>query len=140
MIGATLALILAAGAPTPDDLSRRMGQSAAAAQALQGPLDGAWILSDGRGRRLYDLQITDPAGGAVRIGGAWRDGATGRTGVIDAISRRGHRLTLRLDGTAIGLGRSGGEMWTGHMRADRHPLDVRLRRAVRDGAPGRQSP
>ncbi len=72
----------------------RMKASAAAAQALQGPWDGTWVLSDAHGRRLLVFQITDPADGGP-LTGAWREaGGAGRTGWIDAMERRGDGLDL----------------------------------------------
>jgi len=69
----------------------RVKGSIAAAQGLQGPLDGGWILRGGDGVALYSLQIADPAGGYGPVEGAWRDlrrpGAVGSTGLIDSIER-----------------------------------------------------
>ncbi|PLR18664.1 hypothetical protein SGCZBJ_23720 [Caulobacter zeae] len=69
----------------------RVKGSIAAAQGLQGPLDGGWILRDADGVALYSLQIADPAGGYGPVEGAWRDlrrpGAVGSTGLIDSIER-----------------------------------------------------
>ena len=55
------------------DLDARLRASAAAAQSLQGPLDGAWILRDGAGRPLYLFQIVDSVGGGGRLEAAWQD-------------------------------------------------------------------
>ena len=69
----------------------RVKGSIAAAQGLQGPLDGGWILRGADGTALYSLQIDDPAGGSGPVEGAWRDlrrpGAVGSTGLIDSIER-----------------------------------------------------
>ncbi len=69
----------------------RVKGSIAAAQGLQGPLDGGWILRGADGVALYSLQIADPAGGYGPVEGAWRDlrrpGAVGSTGLIDSIER-----------------------------------------------------
>lgn len=69
----------------------RVKGSIAAAQGLQGPLDGGWMLRGADGAALYSLQIVDPAGGYGPVEGAWRDlrrpGAVGSTGLIDSIER-----------------------------------------------------
>jgi len=69
----------------------RVKGSIAAAQGLQGPLDGGWVLRGADGAALYSLQIADPAGGYGPVEGAWRDlrrpGAVGSTGLIDSIER-----------------------------------------------------
>ncbi|NGM50046.1 hypothetical protein G5B46_10545 [Caulobacter sp. 602-2] len=69
----------------------RVKGSIAAAQGLQGPLDGGWVLRGAGGVALYSLQIADPAGGYGPVEGAWRDlrrpGAVGSTGLIDSIER-----------------------------------------------------
>ena len=142
MIGAALALALTAGAPSaaPGDLSRRVGQSAVAAQELQGPLDGAWTLRDTHGRRLYELQITDPPGGAGPIDGAWRDGAdTAQAGPLQSIARRGDRLTIRFAAADLVLRWRDRTLWTGRLREAGRVIDVSLRpprpAMARRGAP-----
>lgn len=69
----------------------RVKGSIAAAQGLQGPLDGGWLLRGPDGTGLYMLQIADPAGGSGPLEGAWRDlrrpGAVGSVGLIDGIER-----------------------------------------------------
>ncbi|MBI1683403.1 hypothetical protein [Caulobacter hibisci] len=69
----------------------RVKGSIAAAQGLQGPLDGGWTIRGADGTALYALQIVDPAGGYGPVEGAWRDlrrpGAVGSTGLIDSIER-----------------------------------------------------
>jgi hypothetical protein len=94
VIGPLLALSIVS-APPPNDasgLGARIRDSAAAAEAYQGDWDGAWVLKDAHGRRLFVLQITDPADGGP-LAGAWREaGGAGRTGWLDAIERRGAGL------------------------------------------------
>jgi len=69
----------------------RVKGSIAAAQGLQGPLDGGWTIRGADGTALYALQIVDPAGGYGPVEGAWRDlrrkGAVGSTGLIDSVER-----------------------------------------------------
>jgi hypothetical protein len=100
MISLAVALGLA-GAPDATDLAVRMRDSAAAAQALQGPLDGTWILLT-RERPLYVIQLTDPAGGSGPLTGAWRGpGASASIGLIDAIVRRGDSLTIQFAASGV---------------------------------------
>jgi len=120
MIAAAAALAIAATPPTAR-VGGRIAASAAAAQAWQGPLDGAWTLYGARGRAILSLQITDPAGGGP-LEGAWRAaGRGGAAGFVEAITRRGDRLTIRIlgDGAAAGpdtvvtLRRRGAGLWSG---------------------------
>jgi len=103
VIGMLVAGLLVAGllfgAAPPDQASenafdQRMRDSAAAAQALQGPLDGRWLLTDTRGRALYVLQIADPPHAAGPLTAAWTDPRTGALGGVEAISRAGNWLSL----------------------------------------------
>jgi hypothetical protein len=129
MIALAAALVVASGAPAfappPEpDLGGRIAASAAAAQAWQGPLDGAWTLYDARRRPVLSLEITDPAGGGP-LEGAWRaaDPATS-SGFVEAIERRGARLTLRLapeaggPATLVTLRRRGSRSWRGWIMRD----------------------
>jgi hypothetical protein len=57
-----------------DPLTTRIEDSAAAAQALQGPFDGAWTLRDGAGRIVFGFQMSEPPGSVGKTApGAWRD-------------------------------------------------------------------
>jgi hypothetical protein len=93
VIGLALAAALAQASPQADP-GERIGQSAAAAEALQGALDGRWWLIDAAGRPLYQLQITDPAEPADALSAAWRDPASSRTGAVSAIHRSGRALRI----------------------------------------------
>ena len=93
MIGQLAALLLSA-APPADPVGARIAASAEAAQALQGPLDGAWALRDRRGRTLWMLQIVDPVGGGPPAA-AWREPRNGgASGSVDQIERDAGGLTL----------------------------------------------
>ncbi len=112
MIGAALALagaIALAEAPAADPVAAafdaRMAQSAQAAQALQGPLDGTWLVRDPRGRVLLVLQISDPANGAGPLAAAWREPIGPGIGMVREITRSDGRLTIALDD-------AGGLAWT----------------------------
>ena len=122
------AAALAAGAP---DLGERLGEAAAAEQALRGPLEGAWTLRDARGRPIYALQIADPVDGP--LGGAWRDMATGDLGLIDGGSRGGGlvhlKLTLHTEERAwLTLRPADPGPWRGRMIAGRRSVPVTLAR------------
>ncbi|MCE3288574.1 MAG: hypothetical protein K0R83_586 [Caulobacter sp.] len=60
-----------------------------AAQGLQGPLDGGWVLRGPDGRTLYGLQLVDKGTGAIMLEGAWRSmkPGPGQVGLVDSISR-----------------------------------------------------
>ena len=92
---AALATPLMALAAEPEgEVGARIASSAAAAQGLQGPLDGTWALTDSGGRSLFVFQLVDPASGDGALQAAWRRGET--LGVAQAM-RRGNRLSLTLD-------------------------------------------
>lgn len=94
----------------------RVRGSIAAAQNLQGPLDGQWRVNGPDGTALYALQIVDKAGGGAPLEGAWRDlrrtGAPGSTGLIDDLQREGDGLSARF------LAREGGQPSTLALRPD----------------------
>jgi len=98
---ATVLPIPAPGETTPAEqvYELRVRGSIAAAQNLQGPLDGQWRVADPDGKPLFALQIVDKAGGAAPLEGAWRDlrrtGAAGSTGLIDDIQREDEGLSAR---------------------------------------------
>jgi hypothetical protein len=92
-------------APTGGELSKaqvyelRVKGSIAAAQNLQGPLDGGWNVATTNGGQLYALQIVDKAGGYGELEGAWRDvrrpGSVGSTGLIEDLRRDGSDVVVR---------------------------------------------
>jgi hypothetical protein len=100
-------------------LDGRIRDSYAAAQALQGPLDGAWSLCGLDGRPLYDFEIVDPPGPRPRIEAAWRApmGSDGESGVADvsALGRTSIQIEFKPAAgparIALRLGRHGD--WTG---------------------------
>jgi hypothetical protein len=139
IIGLAVALGLAA-APDAADLATRMRESAAAAQTLQGPLDGTWTLWDAHHRRLFVLQITDPAGGGP-LAGAWRGtGASAAAGLIDAIARHGDHLEIRFargaparETVQVRLRRRGEGAWAGVAIVNGAARAVTLRRSASAG-------
>ncbi len=84
MRGALIALLLllppglAAAQPAPpaessdEAYDARIRASVAAAEALQGPLDGRWVVAGPDGRGLFMFQLVDPATDAP-VEGVFRD-------------------------------------------------------------------
>ena len=138
MIALAVALGLAA-APEATDFTTRMRDSAAAAEALQGPLDGTWTLRDAQRRPLFVFQITDPVGGGP-LEGAWRrPGASAPVVLIDEIERRGDRLAIRFAGDGevvrVSLRRRGDGAWTGQANENGREFLVSLRRPAPAATP-----
>ncbi len=129
-----LVALAIAATPPAADVGARLRDSGAAAQALQGPLDGTWTLSNRRRGTLLVFQITDPAGGGP-LEAAWREpGAGGAAGLVEAITRRNDRLSIsfnRSDGAGpvgLMLKRSGAGVWSGDLVEGGHVSLVTLRR------------
>ena len=135
MIAALAALLVAATPPL--DVDARIRASDQAAQALQGPLDGAWSLYDAAGARLYAFQLVDPVGGHGPLQGAWRD-LRGREalGVFSELRREGDALILRLPShgespaDSIRLRGDGHGAWRGRISGDPASRAVVLKRDV----------
>ena len=93
------------GPPTASDLNYegRLRSTFDAAEGLQGPLDGHWVVRVA-GIELYDLQLVDKGQGTLE--GAWRDprraGAADASGFIDSISRNGGQLVARFQSRRSG--------------------------------------
>jgi hypothetical protein len=131
-------LLLSAASPdqTPDKVfEQRMRDSTAAAQALQGPLDGRWTVTDTQGHTLYLLQIVDPAQASAPLTAAWSDPRTGALGGVDAISRVGDHLRLVFapdpDSAPLHLSlrHLKGEVWSGWAASQGRERPVRLKRS-----------
>lgn len=98
-----------------------------AAQALMGPLDGVWLLTDDRGRTVMNLALTDPGDGQA-VEGAWRRTAArgGRSGVIGAVTRDGAEVRIDLaDNLRIRLLAAAGR-WVGVLSEGRHERRIAL--------------
>jgi hypothetical protein len=116
----------------------RIRQSVAAAQGLQGPLDGQWTLYDAGGRVLYVFLFVDPAGGRGPLEGAWRDPRRPRgsddLGVVDNLQHAGLTLSLNFvphpgaAGAAIQLQGQADGRWDGQMTEGGAAQKVSLRR------------
>lgn len=117
-------------APTGAELTKaqvyelRVKGSIAAAQNLQGPLDGGWKVASADGGQLYALQIVDKAGGYGDLEGAWRDvrrpGTVGSTGLIDDLRRDGGDVVVRFSpkggqSSVLTLRPAGSERWSGEL-------------------------
>ena len=73
----------------------RLRSSFAAAQGMQGPLDGAWTLRGRNGQPVYSLLLVDKGTGGLE--GAWRDprrsGGRDSSGFLTSIRKVGTQLT-----------------------------------------------
>lgn len=122
--------------PSADDLDRRIRGTSAAAQSLQGPLDGRWSLADQDGAPLYTLLFVDNGRGALE--GAWRDVTRGAgltaTGVIDTLSRDGAALNATFQPrtgqstVSLNLSQRPDGSWTGDLDQGGTRRGVRLLR------------
>lgn len=105
----------------------RVKGSIAAAQNLQGPLDGGWRIVGQDGGQLYALQLVDKAGGYGELEGAWRDvrrsGAVGSTGLIEDLRREGSDVVVRFSprggqSSVLTLRPAGYARWAGELVED----------------------
>lgn len=123
------------GGPTKAQVyEMRVKGSIAAAQNLQGPLDGGWRIAGADGTQLYALQIVDKAGGYGDLEGAWRDvrrpGTVGSTGLIEDLRRDGANVVARFSpkggqSSTLTLRSSGYEQWSGELVENGATLAVR---------------
>ncbi len=133
-MGAAGLAILAALAAAPPDPGGRIAESAAAAEALQGGLDGAWRLESAGGQTLFVFQIADPADGSGPQG-AWRAGRGDGVGPLARVRRAGGSLWLEFDAgggmTRVVLRRAGRSRWKGRISGPLGDLAVTLRPVAR---------
>ena len=138
MIAAALAFTMMAASPAlpQSAFDARMRQSVAAAQALEGPLDGSWTLYAGR-QAVYVFQIVDQAGGGGKLEAAWRNLGAGEgragVGVVSIVVRvpGGLRLAFSRIGAAptdVRLRGNPVRGWHGIMTEDGRETPVVLRR------------
>jgi hypothetical protein len=134
-----LAPMVAPAQPAVDNaVDARIQGSAAAAQALQGPLDGAWTLVSAAGTPIYGFQLVDRPGGQGPVEGVWRDlrraSTPGDINLIDQIARGPAALTITLSATPgqstvmISLRPDPTGLWSGELREGADVTQVRLRR------------
>jgi hypothetical protein len=122
---------LALGGQPQGERGVRIAQSATAAQALQGPLDGTWVLVDGAGRPRFALQIVDPAGWDEPLQAAWREADGDVLGAVSTVRRSRERLSLVFEVAGqqaqVRLRRSRGGIWRGNLRLSSAVTAVSLR-------------
>jgi hypothetical protein len=116
----------------------RIRSSATAAEALQGPLDGAWTLVSAAGAPIYAFQLVDRPGGQGTVEGVWRDlrrpATPGDIGLVDQIVRTPTTLAITLNATlgqsavVISLRPDPTGMWTGELKDGAGVTQVKLRR------------
>jgi hypothetical protein len=127
-----------------DELDKRIRGASAAAQTLQGPLDGRWSLATSDGVQLYTFLFVDSGRGALE--GAWRDVTRGEgltaTGVIDNLRRDGGVLNASFDPrsgqqVSLNLSQLTDGSWSGDLDQGGQRRAVRLLRAepLLDSAP-----
>ncbi|MCK5909111.1 MAG: hypothetical protein KAG62_04100 [Caulobacter sp.] len=126
----------------------RVKGSIAAAQNLQGPLDGGWRVMGAQGGELYALQIVDKAGGASELEGAWRDvrrpGSVGSTGLIDDLRREGDQIVARFsprggESAVLTLRPAADEVWSGELVENGSSVAARAERILPQAPPGYES-
>lgn len=108
-------LLLAPLPPDATEFDARIAASASAAERLQGPLDGGWVVRDGRGRALLRLEIEDPPQRSGPPTGAWGVADGTAMGAIDRIeaTRGTLQIGITLDERLVLQRRHG--RWRGRM-------------------------
>jgi hypothetical protein len=133
MLAALLAAPPGLVAPAQGDVGARIASSAAAAQALQGPMDGNWALIDSTGRVRLLFQIVDPASGDEGLQAAWREPTVGGAlGVVSLARRTKDHIAFEFDVRGapmhVRLRRRGSSLWRGTLRSVGVSSVVSLRR------------
>jgi hypothetical protein len=127
--------------PTPYDkldvktYDRAVRETAAAARARSGRMDGGWTLAGADGRALYRFQFVDRGG---ETDGAWRDLNGGRglegSGVIAQIDYDGAKLMLRFyeagpeDPVVVSVAAGAAGAWAGNLSRKGATTSVQLKR------------
>nr|WP_295108580.1 hypothetical protein [uncultured Caulobacter sp.] len=123
----------------------RVKGSVAAAQSLQGPLDGGWKIVGADGGQIYALQIVDKAGGYGELEGAWRDlrrpGSVGSTGLVEDLRREGDAVVVRFSprvgqSSVLSLRPSGYEHWSGELAENGASVAVVAEHILPQAPPG----
>lgn len=118
--------------PGAPDQQASVQSAFAAAEAMQGPLDGIWRLNDAAGRTLFIFDLSDAGGPPAPLAaspdhptveGAWRDpnrpGKADASGFVASISQGGGHLTIRfVEGpdqasAAVDLALGRDDVWSG---------------------------
>ena len=136
---ASTPMLASAQPPGDNAVDARIRDSAAAAQALQGPLDGAWTLVSAAGTPILALQLVDRPGGQGAVEGVWRDlrqpSTPGDISLIGQIARSPGALTITLNVSPgagvvmISLHPDATGMWSGELREGAGVTQVKLRRS-----------
>ena len=122
---------------TYDGYDDRLRSSFASAQGLLGTLDGAWVLTDAAGRRLFAFQLVDKGSSDGVVEGVWRDLRRTPTptssGLIGTIRRIGGQLTMTFAAsrggfTTLTLDRSIDGSWGGRISEPSGESAVSMRR------------
>jgi len=123
---------------TDNAIDDRIRDAAAAAESLQGPLDGGWTLVAASGQALYAFQFVDKPGGQDPPEGVWRDlrrpAGPGDIGPIDSLARGPGVLTLSFaakpgqPAVAVELKSSEGGGWSGRLHEAGVAINVMMRR------------
>jgi hypothetical protein len=110
---------------TAEQLDLRIRGASAAAQGLQGPMDGTWSLQSDDGAGLYTFLFVDQPGPAATLEGAWRDLRRGEglsgTGLIANLQRTGGLLQASfypkggVETAAISLIQNSDGAWSGQL-------------------------
>ncbi|WP_454761893.1 hypothetical protein [Caulobacter segnis] len=134
------------GGPTRAQVyEMRVKGSVAAAQSLQGPLDGGWNITGVGGGQIYALQIVDKAGGYGELEGAWRDlrrpGSVGSTGLVEDLRREGDTVVVRFSpkvgqSSILTLRPSGYERWAGELAENGASVAVTAEHILPQAPPG----
>lgn len=134
------------GGPTKAQVYElRVKGSVAAAQNLQGPLDGGWKVTGADGVQIYALQIVDKAGGYGELEGAWRDvrrpGTVGSTGLIEDLRRDGDVIIARFSpkggqSSTLTLRPAGYERWSGELAENGASVAVVAEHILPQAPPG----
>ncbi|HTX47863.1 MAG TPA: hypothetical protein VME40_00610 [Caulobacteraceae bacterium] len=130
--------VVAGETVTDNAIDDRIRDAAAAAEALQGPLDGSWTLVAASGKALYAFQFVDKPGGQDPPEGVWRDlrrpPGPGDIGLIGSMARGPGSLSLGFAAkpgarpVAIELKSGGSGGWSGQLHEDGVTINVMLRR------------
>lgn len=123
----------------------RVKGSIAAAQNLQGPLDGGWRIVGADGTQIYALQIVDKPGDTSVLEGAWRDvrrpGTVGSTGLIEDLRHDGDDVVVRFSpkvgqASTLTLRPSGYERWSGELVENGARVAVSAEHVLPQAPPG----
>lgn len=123
----------------------RVKGSIAAAQNLQGPLDGGWRIVGADGAQIYALQIVDKPGDTGVLEGAWRDvrrpGTVGSTGLIEDLRHDGDDVVVRFSPKAgqastLTLRPTGYERWSGELIENGARVAVSAEHVLPQAPPG----